>query len=62
MKLQMKREALKKTDRKANEGHLGFATVEAFRTRFGQQRAAARGSFQNGESGLKSEEVPASGA
>jgi len=29
MKLQMKREALKKINRKANEGHLGFDTERA---------------------------------
>ena len=34
-----------------------FATVDAFWDRFG-----SRGSFQNRESGLKSEEVPLPGA
>ena len=57
MKLQMKREALKKINHKANEGQLGFDTERGQLMGF-RHGLATVGCFQNGGSGLKSEEVP----
>jgi hypothetical protein len=56
MKLQMKREALQKLNRKANEGQPGFVTVRAL-----GPTGAVRTSVTSSRSGLKSKKLQMSG-